>query len=71
MSDFDEQFLRCHAMVWSADHRPEPKEQLLYEGPAQPHPRSHRRRRCARHRVIAHLKDMEQRRHLQEELVIE
>ena len=22
-----QQFLHCHAMAWSADHRPEPKEQ--------------------------------------------
>ena len=26
MSEFDEQFLRCYAMAWSADHRPERKE---------------------------------------------
>jgi hypothetical protein len=26
VSEFDEQFLHCHAMAWSADHQPEPKE---------------------------------------------
>ena len=26
MSQFDEQFLHRHAMAWSADHRPQPKE---------------------------------------------
>jgi hypothetical protein len=27
VSEFDEQFLHRHAMAWSADHRPELKEQ--------------------------------------------
>ena len=26
VSEFDEQFLYRHAMAWSADHQPEPKE---------------------------------------------
>jgi hypothetical protein len=26
VSEFDEQFLHRHAMAWSADHQPEPKE---------------------------------------------
>jgi hypothetical protein len=26
ISELDQQFLRRHAMAWSADHRPEPKE---------------------------------------------
>ena len=28
VSEFDEQFLRSHAMAWSPDHRPVRKEQL-------------------------------------------
>jgi hypothetical protein len=27
VSEFDQQFLHRHAMAWSPDHRPEPKEQ--------------------------------------------
>ena len=26
ISEFDDQFLRSHAMAWSAYHRPEPKD---------------------------------------------
>jgi hypothetical protein len=27
VSEFDQQFLHRHAMAWSTDHRPQPKEQ--------------------------------------------